>query len=174
MPQIIETRITNDKILIGWLSAIPWMTAAVAMYLFGKNSDRTGDRRWHLGLAGITGGISFFLAGIFGQVPELLILFLSISTAMVLCTISAFWSLPSAILSGTAAAAGIALINSIANLGGYISPELFAWLKNHYGLSAGLWAAATGMLTGGLLTIFIWRDKTSTKYESTIGAKPND
>lgn len=162
MPQIIETGITNDKILIGWLSAIPWLTAAVAMYLFGKSSDRTGDRRWHLGFAGITGGISFFLVGIFGHVPVLLILFLSISTAAVLCTISAFWSLPSAMLSGTAAAAGIALINSIANLGGYISPELFGWLKNHYGLSAGLWAAAAGMLTGGVMTILIWRNKSIT------------
>jgi sugar phosphate permease len=158
MPQIIETQITNDKILIGWLSAIPWMAAAATMYVFGKSSDRTGDRRWHLGLAGIIGGISFFLVGIFGHIPFLLILFLSISTAMVLCTISSFWSLPSTILSGTAAAAGIALINSIANLGGYISPEMFAWLKAHYGLSAGLWAAASGMLAGGILTILIWRD----------------
>jgi MFS family permease len=158
MPQIIETQITDDKILIGWLSAIPWMAAAATMYVFGKSSDRTGDRRWHLGLAGITGGISFFLVGIFGHIPFLLILFLSISTAMVLCTISSFWSLPSTILSGTAAAAGIALINSIANLGGYISPEMFAWLKSHYGLSAGLWAAGSGMLAGGILTILIWRD----------------
>lgn len=152
MPQIIASTITSDTFRVGLLTAIPWMLSAVAMVIFGRHSDRTGERRWHITLAAGIGAIAFILAGVFGDMPWVTMLTLSLGTMSVMSVVSTFWSLPSAILSGAAMAAGIAFINSIGNLGGFASPELFGWLRTHYGIGAGL-AAVGGMLGlgGGLV-----------------------
>lgn len=154
MPQIISSTITRDPLQIGWLTAIPWVAAAVAMVIFGRHSDRTGERRMHLSLAAWTGAVAFILAGIFSHLPWVTMLMLSIGTMSVMSVVSTFWAVPSALLSGAAMAAGIAFINSIGNLGGYASPELFGWLRTHYGIGAGLAAVGVMLGLGGGL---VWR-----------------
>ena len=71
--------------------------------------------------------------------------------------VSTFWSLPTMVLSGNAAAAGIALINSIGNLGGFISPEMFVWFKTNFDLGVGLMAAGGIMGIAGLITLLMAR-----------------
>lgn len=154
MPQIISSTITRDPLQIGWLTAIPWVAAAVAMVIFGRHSDRTGERRMHLSLAAWTGAVAFILAGIFSHLPWVTMLMLSIGTMSVMSVVSTFWAVPSALLSGAAMAAGIAFINSIGNLGGYASPELFGWLRTHYGIGAGLAAVGVMLGLGGGLTFW--------------------
>lgn len=151
LPQIIENSLTRNKWHIGLYAAIPWAFACIAMIVFGKHSDRTGERRLHLSCAAGITALAFLISGLNGIDQLTLMTTLTVGTAGVMCLISSFWTLPTAVLSGTAAAAGIALINSIGNLAGYLSPELFAWLKTHYDLGYAL--ISIGMVTacGGLL-----------------------
>src|SRR5205807_10544236 len=114
----------GDPFLIGLVSTIPWGSSAIAMILYAHHSDRTRERRWHaalgIGVAGITLAIGG-LPGISGW-PGLALV--TCTTVALMCTQSVFWALPTSVLSGAAAAAGIAWINSVGNLAGYLSPFL--------------------------------------------------
>lgn len=156
LPQILETQVTTDKSTIGWLAAIPWLCAAAGMIWFGRHSDRTGERRWHLSINAWIGMLAFVAAGWPGQPAWSFMILISVATTSSLSAISTFWALPAAILSGTAAAAGIAWINSVGNLAGYLSPELFFWMKEHYHLGAGLMAIGVALGFGGLMTFLLW------------------
>ncbi|MFZ9503733.1 MAG: MFS transporter [Cyclobacteriaceae bacterium] len=146
LPQILQNTFSAGNTRVGMLTAIPWFCAALGMVIFGWSSDRSGDRKWHLTGAGLIGLIAFYFAGsIIGQ-PWLTLVFICLATTAVMCSVSVFWSVPSSLLAGTAAAAGLAWINSVANLGGFLSPEMFNWLKAGYGLGAGL--KATGIFLG--------------------------
>lgn len=163
MPQIIASAVAVDPFRVGLLAAIPWTLSAVAMVIFGRHSDRTGERRWHIALAAGIGALAFILAGGFIDVPWAIMLALSVGTMSVMSVVSTFWAIPSSILSGAAMAAGIAFINSIGNLGGFVSPELFGWMRLHYGIGAGLAAVGAMMVVGGLITLMATRNSSSTQ-----------
>lgn len=154
LPQIIKDKLTQDDWQVGLYSAVPWACAAVGMVLVGRHSDRTGERRWHVGLSALTAAIAFSLSGIPGLHPLAVLALLAVAITGVMSTISCFWALPTAILSGTAAAAGIAWINSVGNLAGYASPEMVGWLKVHYDLGIALNGVAIFLAAAGLLVIF--------------------
>ncbi|MEO8449410.1 MAG: MFS transporter [Gemmatimonadota bacterium] len=122
LPQIIKDSITTDPVAIGLISAIPWAVAAAAMVLNGIHSDVTGERRWHVTLPAVAGGLGLAVSAIPGIGGWGGVAALTIATSGALSALSCFWSLPTAILSGTAAAAGLAWINSVGNLAGYVSP----------------------------------------------------
>jgi ACS family tartrate transporter-like MFS transporter len=137
----------RTKVEIGFLSAIPYVLSVVSMVLSSIHSDRTGERRWHVAvpalLASMGWGLSAFLPS-----PWLVLASLSLAALGMYSTFGPFWALPNSFLSGTAAAGGIALINSVGNLGGFVAPNLISQLK-----------ATTNSFTGGLLamslTLFI-------------------
>lgn len=160
LPQIIENAVSDNPIEIGLFAAIPWTCAAIGMILFARHSDRTGERRWHLTLVCLFGMLVFIASGLHNTSPLFVMITISLSTTAMMCAISTFWSLPSMILSGTAAAAGIAFINSVGNLGGFISPEMFAWFKTHYDLGAGLMAAGCSLGLAGVLIYWITKKQT--------------
>jgi sugar phosphate permease len=156
MPQIIQSTISQDSFEVGLFAAIPWTCAALGMVWFGTRSDRTGERRWHLSIAAWVGMLAFLASAAWVERPVPILLALSLGTTAVMCVVSGFWTLPSALLSGTAMAAGLALVNSVGNLGGYLSPELFAWLKARHGLGAGLAFVGLSLGLGGLLNAYAW------------------
>ncbi|NDC78220.1 MAG: MFS transporter [Chitinophagia bacterium] len=156
MPQIIQSTITQDSFQVGLFAAIPWTCAAIGMIWFGARSDRTGERRWHLSLAAWAGMLAFLASAAWVYSPVPILLALCVGTTAVMCIVSGFWTLPSALLSGTAMAAGLALVNSVGNLGGYLSPELFAWLKSRHGLGAGLAFVGVSLGIGGCLNWYAW------------------
>jgi len=101
------------------------------------------------------GAVALVLSGLFASNPYLSIAFLSVGTLGVLGSMPVFWPIPSAFLAGTAAAAGIGLVNSIGNLGGYIGPNLPVWVKTvSSGSSTALYVIAAMMAVGALLTFF--------------------
>ena len=159
LPQLIELTLTTVKWKIGLYAAIPWLFAAVAMNLFGLHSDRTGERRWHISLAAIGAGIGFALSGtgLTSFPPLVVLLLMTVATMGVMCAISSFWALPTSLLSGSAAAAGIAWINSVGNLGGYISPEVFAWFKVHYSVGIALVFTGLCLAVSGILILGYWK-----------------
>jgi ubiquinone/menaquinone biosynthesis C-methylase UbiE len=138
LPQIVENTFTKNKWHVGLYSAIPWSCAGVSMVLVSRHSDRTGERRLHVGLPALIAAAAFAISGQHGMPPVLVMVALAIAISGIMSAVACFWALPSAILSGTAAAAGIAWINSVGNLAGYASPEMFAWLKNRYDMSMAL------------------------------------
>jgi D-galactonate transporter len=122
LPQVIKETITQNLQAIGWISTIPWTASIIAMIGFAYSSDKTGERRWHMTLAAILGAVAFAWSAIPGISGTAGIAALTIVTVALMCQFAIFWALPTAILSGSAAAAGIAWINSIGNLAGQASP----------------------------------------------------
>jgi len=130
MPQLIRDRFEAGPWEIGLISVVPWGFGAIAMIAWGHHSDVTGERRWHLAAATVTAAVFFVLSGLPGLPSSVGIAMLTFATAGVMAGLSTFWALPSAILSGTAAAAGIAWINSVGNLAGFVSPYLVGWIRD--------------------------------------------
>ena len=128
----------------------------------GKHSDATMERRWHVASPAILAAIGLIVgANTVGSLPLVLIGF-SLALAACLSGVSAFWSLPTAFLSGTAAAGGIALINSFGNLGGFFGPYLIGWSKNHLGSSAfGLYVVAGFLFVAGALIVGVFKKQSA-------------
>ena len=131
---------------VGLLSAIPYVLGAVGMVAAGRHSDRTGERRWHIAIPAAIGGTSFALSGlVHGLVPSLALL--SVAMLGLAAMYGPFWTLATSFLSGVGAAAGIALINSVGNIGGFVGPYAFGYVKDTTGsFAVGLVALA---LAGG-------------------------
>jgi D-galactonate transporter len=130
LPQIVKETITKDPLQIGLLTTIPWAAAAIAMVIVGHHSDVTGERCWHITLAGVAGAGAFALSAVPGISGAVGLLALTVATAGIACAYSTFWALPTTLLSGAAASAGIAWINSVGNLGGFLSPFLIGKIRD--------------------------------------------
>ncbi len=152
LPQIIKGFGGLSNWQVGLITMIPSAFAAVTMYLWGRHSDRTGERVWHVFLPAVIGGTSLAISGFLTGTPALALIALTIGAMGIYAALPTFWTLPTAMLSGTAAAGGIALINSIGNLGGYFGPSFMGylkdWTKSHtYGLiGLGACMAMSGIL----------------------------
>jgi len=131
MPTIIQELGIDKKdfLKVGLLSMIPWGVAAISMVVAGASSDRTGERRWHTAGSLLVSMVGLLGLALVGHAPIPSMIALTLVSAGLLCTVAIFWSLPTAFLSGTAAAAGIAWINSVGNLGGYFGPDLIGRIR---------------------------------------------
>ncbi|HEY7800319.1 MAG TPA: MFS transporter [Hyphomonadaceae bacterium] len=145
-----------DYFRVGLLSMIPWGVTVVVMVLWARHSDATGERRWHS-----AGGLFLAMLGLAAlaftdSAPALSLAALTAVTVGSLCWVTTFWSLPTSFLSGAGAAAGIAWINSIGNLGGYYGPELIGRIRtaNNGDSDMAFFALSGAALLGGL-TILI-------------------
>jgi D-galactonate transporter len=140
LPQIVKA-FGLSNFATGWVTAIPYLIGTVAMVWWGHRSDAKHERKGHAALA-----LAVAAAGIAGTTlvsdPTLKMLLFTVGAAGVFGVLPVFWTLPTAFLSGSAAAAGIAVINSIGNLSGYFGPAAMGWIKD-----------ATGSFDGGLLLI---------------------
>ncbi|MFG3120788.1 MFS transporter [Streptomyces sp. NPDC048201] len=155
MPTFVESTGIKGNLAIGVLSSVPFLAALVAMNLFGRSADRRRERRWHLVVPSLMGAVGFTLAASWSGSTALSLVALSFAAAGVLTCAPLFWSLPTAFLGGTAAAAGLALINSVGNLAGFVSPYMIGALKDSTGsasipmyvLAFSLVVGATAVLT---------------------------
>jgi D-galactonate transporter len=131
MPTLIKTAGVTGVLNIGLFTAIPYTLAVIAMLWLGRSSDKHRERRWHLVIPMLLGAVGLVGAALAGTTNTgIAIMFLSIAAAGVLASAPLFWSLPTAILHGVAAAAGIAAINSVGNLAGFVSPFLIGAIKD--------------------------------------------
>ena len=151
LPSLVKATGVQGNFHIGLLSAIPFICAIVAMNWFGRSADLRRERRWHLIIPAFMGAVGFAVSASFTQNTAISLLFLSIAAAGVLTCAPLFWSLPTAFLSGTAAAAGIAAINSIGNIAGFVSPYLIGTLKDMTGSTAiGMYVLAFVLVLGAV------------------------
>ena len=143
------------KFQIGWLSAIPPLIAIPIMIFHGRSSDARGEQRWHVAVA-----VAVFAAGLLvlslNPSPPMVIVGITMCVAGRWSAIGPFWGLPTAFLTGSAAAGGIAMINSIGNLGGQAGPVILSWFADASGsYSKGLRVLAVMVTMCGVLTLMI-------------------
>jgi MFS family permease len=154
LPTMLAKVGSGSALTVGIFSVLPYGCAVIAMVLVCRHSDATGERRWHLVLPMLIGGIGLILApGLAGSVAFSLMLF-CIAAAATLTATPMFWTLPTAALSGPAAAVGIAAINSVGNIAGFVSPLLIGWVSDRTGsIVAGMAALAAILAIGAILTL---------------------
>jgi D-galactonate transporter len=157
MPTIIQELGIDKKdfLKVGLLSMIPWGCAAVAMVLNGMHSDKTGERRWHAAGGLLVAMLGLIGLAVVGHAPVPSIIALTLVTCGILSWVATFWSLPTAFLSGTAAAAGIAWINSVGNLGGHFGPDLIGRIRTATNSSESAFFALAGMALLGAVIILL-------------------
>jgi D-galactonate transporter len=155
MPSIIKTFSAQSDAVVGWINAVPYLCAAFLMVLVGRNSDRTRERRWHVAVCAIAAAIAFALVLWFKN-PYLSLAALALAFAGTKSTLGPFWALSTEFLSGTAAAGGIALINSVGNLGGFFGPYIVGMIKDRtHSNQAALLFLGSALLGMGLLALTI-------------------
>jgi len=119
----------NAYLEVGLVTAIPWGVAALAMILIARRSDRTGERRWHATLSLLVSALGLLLLVVAGHAPVLSVVGLTMVAIGAMAWLAVFWTLPTAFLSGAAAAGGIAWINAISQLGGFVGPDMLGRIR---------------------------------------------
>ena len=152
MPQVIGG-FGLDPLSVGFLTAIPYLFAAISMVLWGRHSDKTGERRWHIALPLLLAAAAFAWSAYSGPLLPTMVA-LTLATLGFYAAFGPFWSLPTALLTGAGAAAGIALVNSMGNAAGFAGPYIVGLLKEATGsFSAALLFLAGALAVGCLMAL---------------------
>jgi MFS family permease len=159
LPTLVHAHHFGGYFGVGLISAIPYAVAAVGMVLIGRASDRSGERRLPFVATVLTGAVGLAGSGLFADQAVPAIAFLSLAALGVIAALPLFWPIPTAFLTGTAAAAGVGLVNSIGNLGGYVGPNLPIWMRAvSSDPSAALYVIAAGLVAGGMIVLVFFPD----------------
>lgn len=155
LPQILKASFSGTTFQIGLLSAVPYLAGAVGMLVTAKLSDRSGQRRRYVALgAAVTGASLIATAAVDGLLPSMVLL--SLAMLGLASMFGPFWTLATSFVHGAGAAAGIALINSVGNIGGFVGPYAIGYLRDRTdGFSAGLIAIGVLVVAGGGLSLFV-------------------
>jgi D-galactonate transporter len=169
LPQIVKA-FGLSNVQTGFVTAIPYLFGTIAMILWARHSDATRERIAHVGwpllLTALALGASSYITD-----PTMTMIVLTVAAIGIFCTFGVFWTLPTAWLSGTAAAGAIALINSIGNLAGFGGPYIVGWVKETTGnTSTGLLVLAVLPLLGGLL-VFLGGHDTKAEFAGAGAGK---
>ena len=159
LPSLLKSGGIQNLQMIGWLVAIPYLCGAIFMIIFARSSDKWQERKWHCVVPTVLAGVSLMLSVISAN---FLLSFIAIctATAFMFSAYTIFWSIPSKYLSGSAAAGGIALINNIGLLGGFVSPNIMGMAQSMTGsMLAGWFTIAVIMMLGGAFLIYAFRLK---------------
>ncbi len=152
----------HDKLLVGLLSALPPACGFVGMILYSIHSDRTGERRVHVAVAAFVAAAGWALAAVSSS-PWLVLAGFCLAQTGMLCMLPTFWALPTSFLSGVAAAGGIALINSLGNVGGLLGAPVLGMF--------GLWSLVAALGVGGVLALCVRHDPTLDR--GLVGDRPH-
>lgn len=156
LPSIVRDSGVIDTWHIGLLTTIPYAAATVAMVMTGRSSDRHGERRWHLALAGFAGAIGLVWSVLYAGNTTIALVGLTLATMGIMTTICQFWTLPPTILGGAAAATGIAFANSVGSFSGLIAPSMLGYVKTATDSTGnGLLVIAACLVVGALLVFTI-------------------
>jgi len=153
LPTLIKSLSGMSNLAIGVLSALPYVTAAIAMVFVGLHSDQSRERRWHTAAPAFAGALALSVAAHTNSVGATTAL-ISVAVLGVFSMMGPFWAMPTALLSGTAAAVGVAAINSIGNLGGFFGPYTIGALRNSTGsFKQGLLVVGAALAISGCLAL---------------------
>lgn len=154
LPQMIKSTGIKSALNIGLLTAIPNAVAIVGMLLIGRNSDQTLERRWHTLFCAIVAALGLGFSAAYPSNTLIAVAAATVGMVGIMACLSIFWSMPTAILAGTAAAGGIALVNSMGNLSGFVSPYMMGYMKDATkSLAMGLYSLAALIIVGAILVM---------------------
>ncbi|GGB53802.1 MFS transporter [Fictibacillus barbaricus] len=169
MPTIIKSFssiLTNTQ--VGLITMIPYIAAGICMILWARRSDRSGERRMHTALPPLLGALGLIGAGMTTN-PYLSVIMMSIATIGIYSFFGPFWSLPAFFLTEVSAAVGIALINSIGNLGGFVGPYMIGYLNELTGnMEAGLYFLSFSLIITSLLVLSIKKQISVVKTDAPL------
>ncbi|MHA7683930.1 MFS transporter [Cupriavidus sp. PET2-C1] len=149
LPSILKASGVIDTMQIGFYSMIPYIGAAIAMVVISRSSDRRGERRLHSAVPALVGAVALAAATVASGNLTVSLLCMTIATAMMWAAYTVFWAIPSQYLKGDAAAGGIALINTIGLIGGFLSPTIIGAIRTATGsMEAGLLVMVTLLVAG--------------------------
>ncbi len=160
VPTIVKGLSGFTNVEVGFISALPYIAAAADMVLIGRSSDRSGERFMHVAIPTPIGAVGFvFTALLKSPIPAMIAL--TVAAVGDYGTRGPLWALPGRFLTGSAAAAGIALINAMGAVGGFVGPFAVGYLKDASGnFESGLFLLAGILLAGSILTLFPRHSKT--------------
>jgi ACS family tartrate transporter-like MFS transporter len=166
LPSILREASGFRGMDLGFITAIPFAAALVGMVLIGRHSDRTGERKGHVAACALLGATGLVLAVAAGSNVAFIVLAFAICQVGQRSVQGVFWAIPPMFLGGTAAAAGIALINSIGNLGGFVGPTVMGWLRGWSGAySTGLLVLAAALVIEAAVVMTLKLPKTEKRME---------
>lgn len=166
LPDLIRASTNLGNVQTGFLTAIPFLLGALSMVLWGWNSDRTKERKWHLLIANLVGSMGFVAAGFNPESLPVALLGITIASVGVHATFGPFWALKTSLLAPGVAAVGIALINSIGNLGGFLGPSITGFLKQQTGsLSWGLILYGSASFFAAVMAVFLKPPSELTRHQ---------
>jgi ACS family tartrate transporter-like MFS transporter len=158
LPQIVQASSGYSSAMVVLLSAIPYVSATIGLVVIGASSDRTGERHWHVAGPLLIGALGFVLTVLAPPTPAFALATLSIAAFGIWGALGPYWTLPTAFLRGTAAAGGIALVNSVGNLGGFFGPSLVGWIRDLTGgFAAGLLTLTAFLVAGAIIAVTLPR-----------------
>lgn len=156
IPQIVRS-MGFTTFETGFVSAIPYIVSMGGMILWGYSSDRFRERTWHVAIAALLAAVGLAVAAISHRPFETMIA-LTVAAVGIASALSTFWALPPSFLGGTAAAGGIALINSISNLGGFVGPYLMGWLLvETHSYAAGMAVLSASLVIAAIVVLMLGR-----------------
>jgi len=172
MPQIIRNAGVRGMMGVGLLSAVPYVVAAAATVALGRHSDRTGERFWHLVLCVGVATAGFVLIAVSGSNAAAALAGLSLAASGIIGSLPLFWTYPAAFLGGVAAAAGIALINSVGNMGGFACPYIVGALNDatHSQVPGLAFIAASLAAAAVLVAVLLRKGRTHGGVDPAVGS----
>ncbi|MBI6750932.1 MFS transporter [Pseudomonas syringae] len=155
LPTLIQASGVKDSLHLGLLTTIPYALATVSMIVVGRSSDRLRERRWHLAIPALLAAVGFLISTAYQTNLMISLPALCLATMGVMTTISMYWTLPPAILTGAAAATGIALANSVGSASGFISPFAMGSINAATQSTSGGIIMLSGVLIAGSILVFL-------------------
>lgn len=157
LPSVIRSLSGLSYFLTGLVSALPFLVTAIAMVLVGMGSDRSGERRWHTAIPAFVGAAALIAAG-YGTATAVVVACLGLGMACAEAMVGPFWAMATSRMAGLSAAAGIAVINSLANLGGYFGPDIIGFFRRASGgFRGGLLAIGATLAVSGAVALIVGR-----------------
>lgn len=171
LPQMVK-QLGLTTMQVGWVSMIPYLFGALSMVTWGWVSDRMGERRWNLFAACIVAAIGLAFAGMTIGTPWAVV-GMTLATIGLYGSKGPFWTLPSMILTGSAAASGIAWINGLGNLGGFFGPTAVGWIKTMTGsYESGLYLLAGLAAMSAVTTLWLNFERPVTQAGQELAGVP--
>ena len=158
VPTIVQEIFGGNPSRVGRISAIPYLVATITMILIGRHADRRGKRRPFVSICAAVGAVGIALLTLSNN-PLPGMFSLCLAAIGIFGSLGPFWCLPTRYLRGTAAAGGIAMINSTGGLAGSVAPPLIGWAKTSTGhMTAGLLVVAASLAAGAILVLLLAAD----------------
>jgi ACS family tartrate transporter-like MFS transporter len=173
LPKILRETSGYSGLRLAAITSLPFVMALVGMIVIGRHSDRTGERKKHVAACALLASIGLAMAAAFQHSVPMIVLSFMLSQLGQRSILGPFWSIPPLLLGGTAAAAGIALINSVGNLGGWAGPHIMGWLRDRSpGYAPGLLVLAGALVLEAILALSLRLPSRPPVPSLAVGSRP--